>query len=126
MSGRQNRINRRTEKKEQDQFILDSLAESSTPVEPALKDTNPEYDIQESAPQELVPPLRENIVTAAAASTSKRGIYNNSSEDSSDSFDLDEKKLISTTSKKKDGNTSPITANIPIILNMSGFDTEMT
>ena len=63
MSGRWNRINKRSEKKEQDQRILDSLAESSTPV-----GTVPKDNIQVSTPQELSP-IREKLVTTAAAST---------------------------------------------------------
>ena len=66
MSGRRNRINKRSEKKEQDQRIRDSLADSSTPAVPALEDTTPEDGIQDST---LPPVQEENIVTAAAAST---------------------------------------------------------
>ena len=109
MSGRRNRINKRSEKKEQDQRILDSLAESSTPV-----GTVPKEDIQDSTPQDLSP-IRENLVTTAAASTSDN-CRQESSEDSSDNSNLEGVKLNLTTVKKSTTVTSPFLASIPLHL----------
>ena len=87
MSGRRNRINKRSEKKEQDQCILDSLADSSTPAVPALEDTTPP-DLS---------PIRENLVTQAASTSVNR---QQESSDSSDNSDLEGIKLNLTTVKK--------------------------
>ena len=64
MSGRQNWINKRSEKKEQDQRIRDSLAESSTPG-----NTFPEEE--DNTPPDLSP-IHENLVTAAASTSVNR------------------------------------------------------
>ena len=50
-----------------------------------------------------MPTVPENVVTATTMSTSECGIYDNSSEDScgSDISDLEGKKLLPTTVKKK-------------------------
>ena len=119
MSRRRNRINKRLEKKEQDQRILDSLAELSKPV-----GTVPEDKFQDSTLQDLLP-IRENLATTAAASTSDN-CQQDSSEDSSDNSDLEGVKLNPTTVKKSATVTSLILASIPFNLNMSGFDMEMT
>ena len=42
MSGRRKRVDKRSEKKEQDQRVRDLPAELSTPVGTAPEDTNPE------------------------------------------------------------------------------------
>ena len=95
MSGRRNRINRRTKKKQQDQLILDSLADSSTPVGPALEDTNPKDDIQDSVQE-------ENIVTAVTASTiSQDKEYSSESSGDSEISHILQRKIHITTGKKK-------------------------
>ena len=115
MSGRRNRINKRLEKKERDQRIRDSLAESSTPV-----DTFPKEE-DNTTPDLL--PIRENLVTAATSTSVNR---QQESSNSSDNSDLEGRKLNPTTVKKSTKITSPILTTIPFNLNMSSFDTEMT
>ena len=115
MSGRRNRINKRSEKKEQDQRIRDSLAESSTPV-----DTFPNKE--DNTPSDLSS-IRENLVTAAASKSVDR---QQESSDSSDNSDLEGIKLNPTTVKKSAKVTSPLLTSIPFNLNMSVFDTELT
>ena len=98
MSGRRNRINKRSEKKEQDQRIRDSLADSSTPAVPALEDTTPEDVIQDS---KLPPVQEENIVTAAAASTipQDKG-YSSETSGDSETSDILQREIYITTGKK--------------------------
>ena len=126
MSGRRNRINKRSEKKEQDQRIRDSLADSSTPAVPALEDTTPEDFIQDST---LPPVQEENIVTAAAASTIQDKGYSSETSGDSETSGISQRKIYITTAKKSQSTeerNSPITASIPFNLNMTSFDTEMT
>ena len=115
MSGRRNRINKRSEKKEQDQRIRDSLAESSTPVV-----TFPNEE--DNTPLDLSP-VRENLVTAAASKSIDR---QQESSDSSDNSELEGVKLNPTTVKKSAKATSPLLESIPFNINMSVFDTELT
>ena len=106
-----------------------SLAASTTPVDskPTQKTTNPKDNIQD---RKLCLVQEEHIVTAAAASTIQQGKEHSSDSPSdSDSSDIIRRKIHITTEKKKkiEERTLTITASIPFCLvNMSGFDTEMT
>ena len=126
MSGRRNRINKRSEKKEQDQRIRDSLADSSTPAVPALEDTTPQDVIQDST---LPPVQEENIVTAAAASTIQDKGYSSETSGDSETSGISKRKIYITTAKKSQSTkerNSPITESIPFNTNMTAFDTELT
>ena len=125
MSGRRDRRDTRRSAEKRKRTEINSLADSSTPVDSRPKKTsNPKKAIQER----VLPTVPENIIIANAARTSEHSIYDNSNKDSGDSVisDLEGKKLIPTTIKKKDQSNLPIIANISFNLTMAAFDTEMT
>ena len=89
------RLGRNTRRNKSKELILDSLADSSTPAVPALEDTTPEDDIQDST---LPPVQEENIVTAVAVSTIQDKGYSSETSGDSETSDISKRKIYITLS----------------------------